>query len=788
MNASAIAAHLNGKKTGTNSWQAHCPAHDDKQASLSITQEGDKVLVHCHAGCPQTAVIDRLRLANKWPAKRKAASRVEPEEGEPEQKPHVVATYVYEDENGKPRYRVVRLSNKAFPQERAVGDGFYGGAGCMDGVTRLPFHLPELLDALDANANHVVFVAEGEKDVLNLEKMGLVATTNSGGGGKGKWQPEISRWLKGADVVLLPDNDQTGRQHVEDVAAKLHGTAKRIRILALPGLAEHGDVTDWLDAGGTAKELRRLAKAAPEWEPAAPRDDRGPTPLGYSKDGRFILLDIHRRLPIAVNSNQITKASELVALATSDYWAERFPSEGGRFSAFEAGEYLMQECRKAGPFELSDLRRRGIWREGNQLVVNLGGPVPAPRYVCFKPITIDGEAKFDTKRLLKLVQKFKWRYPRDAYLLLGWLAIAPICGVLNWRPHIWVHGPAETGKSTLHTLLKCCCSPLALSADGGSSEAGIRQTLGLDSLPVLIDEFESDQATIKGILKLARTASSSDDPLLRGTPEGRAQAFAARSTFAFFAVNPLGMSVADESRIVMLELMKHSQDSKIAKLIADETAYFRGQQGTWCSMMISRAELVPEAIERFERSVGVGDRRHRQNMATLLGGAFVALFGDVPDKDDIEEWSDYFEVIIARHSEEHERDEGQECLDHFFAHTVRSQDWGEYPLRHWLAVAITQEGIGLAEARRIVATFDMKIRWPDDGEPGGVYLKNKAPAIEKAFTGSRWAGGGWERGLRKLAGVEAGGQIKFGRDNARSTRIPLEYVPPAIDPMKLDDC
>ena len=328
-----------------------------------------------------------------------------------------------------------------------------------------------------------------------------------------------------------------------------------------------------------------------------------------------------------------------------------------------------------------------------------------------------------------------------------------------------------------------------------SSEAGIRQTLGPDSLGVMIDEFEGDARHLKTVVRLARSASAADDPLLRGTPEGKAQSFALRATFAFFAVNPLGMSVADESRIVMLELTSHDNSNETAAEIEREIAYFQTQHQKWCSMMVARAGLMRQAVERFAQAIGAGDRRHRQNMATLLAGAFVARYGMLPDDEDLKEWSEFFAPTVELHAEEQERDDAQECLDYLFAHLVRGSEGAEYPLRHWIAVALADADGGngvssLQDARRIVEIYDMRIVWPEKGdvtrpaEPGGVLLKNGSAAIERVYAGSRWADGGWKRALRKLEGVVATGPVKFdtrhGAKAHRATKVPLSYVPPAI--------
>ena len=207
------------------------------------------------------------------------------------------------------------------------------------------------------------------------------------------------------------------------------------------------------------------------------------------------------------------------------------------------------------------MRGRGVWLEGDDIVVNLGEPIDSDKhlYLCFEPLEVAPNAVYDTPRLLQLLQTFNWRAPQDAMLVLGWLAIAPICGVLRWRPHLFVYGPARSGKTTIHALASTMLMPLAISADGQSSEAGIRQTLGPDSLPILLDEFESDQngKVLAQVMKLARSASSAETMVLRGTPSGQAMMFSLRTTFFFAAINPRGMTPADRSRVVMAELLMH---------------------------------------------------------------------------------------------------------------------------------------------------------------------------------------------------------------------------------------
>lgn len=152
----------------------------------------------------------------------------------------------------------------------------------------------------------------------------------------------------------------------------------------------------------------------------------------------------------------------LIALAPYDFWQERFHKEDGKMDLFRAAQTLIADCKDKGPFNPLKVRGRGVWLEGNREIINLGDSIPENTnniYLCFEPLPKITHKGFDAERLLDLFKLFNWRNPQDAVLLFGWLAIAPICGILEWRPHCFVHGLAKSGKSTLHhslTLLFPC--------------------------------------------------------------------------------------------------------------------------------------------------------------------------------------------------------------------------------------------------------------------------------------------------------------------------------------------
>jgi hypothetical protein len=177
-----------------------------------------------------------------------------------------VATYDYYDEDGKLLFQVCRTADKEFPQRRPDGNG--GWAWGTKGVRKVLFHLNEVTEAIASG--HAVLIVEGEKDVLSLERIGLVATCNPGGasepGKAPKWRKEYSETLRGADIVVIPDHDPAGYAHADAIASMSGGIVKSVRVLKLadhwPDCPKGGDISDWLAAGHTREQLVALIDQA----------------------------------------------------------------------------------------------------------------------------------------------------------------------------------------------------------------------------------------------------------------------------------------------------------------------------------------------------------------------------------------------------------------------------------------------------------------------------------------------------------------------------------------------
>lgn len=243
----------NVRPAGNGKWTARCPGHEDHRNSLSVAATTDRTLAHCHVGCTIEEITAGARCA---PPDLFFGRNGHQAHRTPSAKRVIVATYDYTDGAGALLYQVIRYEPKAFAQRRP--DGVGGWIWGLGETRRTLYRVRDLPEQAR------VYWGEGEKVADRLASLGLVATTS--GMGAAAWRPEYAEQLAALGVrelVVLPDHDDAGRKYARDVAAGVLSQGITVRIVPLPGLALHGDVVDWLDAGGTREQLEALVAAAP---------------------------------------------------------------------------------------------------------------------------------------------------------------------------------------------------------------------------------------------------------------------------------------------------------------------------------------------------------------------------------------------------------------------------------------------------------------------------------------------------------------------------------------------
>jgi len=247
MTAREIAHHLKRPSKCGSGWSACCPAHPDKNPSLTLVDSEDgKVLAHCHAGCDQRAVIHALRDLGLWePLLRK--------------KSVAVAEYDYRDAQGKLLYQVVRTEPKGFFQRRPDGYGGWINRGPRDDQ-KILYQMTELIPA------PILFLVEGERDVETLRSYGFVGTTNVGGA-KAAWLPQYTEALRAKEVIVVPDRDDAGYARARRLVRALQGAVGRLVYL---DLGEGKDITEWF---GKHSELELMAHVEEDLRNASSESD-----------------------------------------------------------------------------------------------------------------------------------------------------------------------------------------------------------------------------------------------------------------------------------------------------------------------------------------------------------------------------------------------------------------------------------------------------------------------------------------------------------------------------------
>jgi hypothetical protein len=452
----------------------------------------------------------------------------------------VVASFEYHDEEGKLLFVVDRVQyqnpdgtwvlkegkpEKKFAQRRPdpnrKGKWLYN----VEGVRVVPYRLPELIEAI-AN-EHVVYICEGEAKCDLLANWNLAATCNSQGAGK--WRTEHAEFLRNASVILVPDNDGAGWEHINKVGATLVGIAKSIRVLVLPDLPVKGDVIDWAKAGGNREKLDELTAQAHDWKhiQIGKVSDTNQQQKDAAQSGEKELIDALARMP-----KGIAYAREKQRLADA-------------FGVNKAD--IETEARRARDEFQKDAPLFGHW---------IVEPWPEPA---------DGDALLrDIIRKLRKHNVISYEYALACAL---WTMFAWIHDEATFSPILCVTAAEmNSGKSTVlgviaHLLPRCISSV-------DISKAALYRSIKRWNPSFAIDEFDnalaasgdSDKAELRAVINSGHTR---DSGVLRCiTDEHTPEYF---STFCPKAIGMIGrnMPATTLSRCIFIEVQRKKRTERI---------------------------------------------------------------------------------------------------------------------------------------------------------------------------------------------------------------------------------
>lgn len=691
-----------------------------------------------------------------------------------------------------------------------------------------PLYGAELLTAFPSKP---VLVVEGEKtcDAARRLMPHIVCVTWAGG----SKAVDLADWsvLEGRKVVVWPDADEAGIR----AALAVQGYLPQSLIVQFPvGSDEGWDLADAEKQGWTTAKVREYVKgastAAPvltlkvppvgdglteqdvaeiaaqvqeakEWQ-AEPVAVETPWPfrlLGHDVGAYFYLPDGSQQVVSLTASEH--KHLPMLRLAPVSFWEQTFPGQkGADWNA--AANALIQRQHERGIYSPDKIRGRGCWLDsgsmvfhsGDRLFVN-GKPLrlqdwrtPWIYEACKAMEVVEGDAlsNAESARLLQLCELLPWKEPISAKFFAGWVVVSQICGVMDWRPHIWVNGPAGSGKTTvMNTVLHPLVGGVAVFVAADTTAAGIRQKIRSDALPVLFDESESEDKTgqqrMQHVIELARQASSKTGAsIFKGTTSGRAQEFRVSSCFAFSSIGTAATQRADTGRITSLELKRPepTEESRerfraFKAMVADTVAAPGYAEGIRQRAFLG-AQTICLNAKMFARAIAgkLGDQRIGDQLGALLAGAFsltstkeltyeaacewvekqdwTPYEANSADLDEVRALSWLMDKQIRFEADDkvYQRSVG-ELLTKYYADDTRS-DEADNISRNLMRAGIRCERDSLC-------------------------VSNHHPELRKLFSETPWADK-WKDQLARVAGAHHVPGVRIGASTHRAVRLPVSVI------------
>ena len=667
------------------------------------------------------------------------------------------------------------------------------------------------LSKIIADKNSSILVVEGEKTCDAAQKLfpKSICTTWASGCkaiNKTNWKP-----LKGRKVVLWADNDQAGVDAMERLAQMLYEIgAENVKQIKNPDDVKQG--WDLADATWTQKEAAVYAKNnIYDIQQTSPTVDLLPTvetEVDIDKYFQCLGFDGETYFYQPRATGQVTKLSRsghtstnLVSIAPLSYWETLYPAKTGA-NWTQAASNLFEASANVGVYKPNRIRGRGAYIDKKHTLLHLGEEIicngerlsilqklpfktnyiyqrSANLYGCGdEPPLSDAQAY----EVLELAQRFQWDVPASGMLLAGWVALAPICGALDWRPHIWLTGGAGTGKSAiLDRFISPLLHDLGVHVSGNTTEAGLRQTLKSDALPVVFDEAESnekaDQTRMQAILALARVASSETNAqMIKGSPNGEVIRFHLRSMFFLSSISTALKQGADRTRFTQLTLRtasrmdKHERAAHWEMLERDLDNKINEQTAQrLISRTFSLIQVIKENIRIFSRLAGekFDSQRLGDQYGALLAGAYSLMSSNLVTLDKATEMIN--SVSWDSYSEATELPDERRCLQTILQHPVKIEHENML-LGELVEVAQGKyhKDLDNMQAEDTLGRHGLKVN------KDCLMVSNTSEALREILNGTSWQHS-WSQVLTRLPNAEKAPATRFkGQGSvAKAVKIPL---------------
>lgn len=540
-------------------------------------------------------------------------------------------------------------------------------------------------------------IVEGQK-CAEIKVKKFISLTWPGGTNavkKTDWKAIISLELD--KIVIWPDNDDPGKKAALTIKEQLSLWVDiPIDILDIQDKPKKWDIADAKD---DKINIEKFIKDCPRIEnlqeivPDKTHDKNGLPPppfkiLGFTDKFHWFLPD-SAPVPLSFSRGSISTGA-MLELARFSWWGINFPAKTS-FDREPALDWLIQESHTKGYYDSDIIRGAGVWRDNGRIVVNEGKRIIThdgqkydfknfdSKYIyilsgkSFGDLTGDISTSEEGYDLINLFFAQKFMTQLEAVCIMGFALIAPFSSFLKWRPHIWLTGRKEIGKSyLLDDIITPLVGPIAHIGSGKDTEAGIRRSVRQDGCPVILDETEpkSQEARKKldGQLELARNASSDGaGEITIAAANGGVDKFKMRQSFLFTSIVPHMEGAAIASRFIICRLNGNIDfnTKKIATLkildkgIMEDPGRFRRRIFKLLPVIEKNIPLIKDIIFR-----ALGSQRMADNLAPLFAAVYNCVKDGLITED--QKFQDFIMQWINEYEENSESDEDmviRELLD-----------------------------------------------------------------------------------------------------------------------------
>jgi hypothetical protein len=526
--------------------------------------------------------------------------------------------------------------------------------------------------------------------------------------------------------------------------------------------------------------------------------------LGYNQGKHYYRPKASSQV-IELSASAHTKLGLMSLSSSMEFWKNRF-TVNERLDWDEAICWMFTESHKKGVFDQERIRGRGAWLDSGRVIFHLGERLLIDNkeqkvsdgirsyyiYQHGKPLLGPSDQPMGddfAEKILSLSKKFNWTDQTSAHFLAGWLTLAPVCGGLKWRPHIWITGGKGCGKTTILTsFMKPLLGQIYRSATGGTTEPGLRAALRSDAIPVLFDEFEQndsqDKQNMQNVLSMARVASSEGGKIIKGSAGGgEANQYEIRSMFCVSSINVGLVQGADKDRFCLLSLERGASDwldieAEISELCTEENGRHL------VARTLNQLPKIRENAKIFAKILAKNNgQRYGDQHGTLLAGSF-SLQADSNQILTEQDAFQYCESIGCFNSEKNKeaRDDDEESCLALILESMIPIEGGKRITVLNLIESLYRPTAGKIDgcdetADQILGRYGIKCT------TSHLAVANQNTNLERLIMNSQWASGSHKIALKRIKGAESSSTtLHFpGSKKSRATLLPLAALDEALD-------